>query len=112
MKKIGLVDMYTYLPILALILGIFAIFFANDSYRYPCQDPANWETADCQPPACTASSSCPANLITLDGTPVSPEQMQSMIDDIKATEAAITNMNPVVPEETPTEETPLYEEVK
>ena len=84
----------------------------EDIYRYPCQDPANWETADCQPPACTASSSCPANLITLDGTPVSPEQMQSMIDDIKATEAAITNMNPVVPEETPTEETPLYEEVK
>lgn len=110
MKKIGIVELYTYLPILALIVGIFAVFGANDVYRYPCQDPANWEAADCQPPVCTASSSCPANLITLDGTPVSPEQMQSMIDDIKATEAAITNMNPA-PEATPTE-TPLYEEVK
>jgi len=111
MKKIGLVDMYTYLPILALIVGIFVVFFANDTYRYPCQDPANWENADCQPPACTASSSCPANLITLDGTPVSPEQMQSMIDDIKATEAAIESMTPAETEVTPTE-TPLYEEVK
>lgn len=111
MKKIGLVDMYTYLPILALIVGIGFVFVANDTYRYPCQDPANWETPDCQPPACTASSSCPANLITLDGTPVSPEQMQSMIDDIKATEAAITNMTPAAPEVTPTE-TPLYEEVQ
>ena len=112
MKKIGLATMYTYLPILALIIGVIALFTANDSYRYPCQDPANWELAECQPPLCTASSSCPANLITLDGTPVSPEQMQSMIDDIKATEAAITNMNPPAPEATPPTETPLYEEVK
>lgn len=111
MKKIGIIDVYTYLPVLALIVGLGAVFFAGDVYRYPCQDPANWESVDCQPPACTASSSCPANLITLDGTPVSPEQIQSMIDDINATEDAISSMAPVESEVTPTE-TPLYEEVK
>lgn len=31
-------------------------------YRYPCQDPANWEQAECKPPVCTASGTCPADL--------------------------------------------------
>ena len=34
----------------------------DGSYRYPCQDPANWETAECKPPICTASGSCPVDL--------------------------------------------------
>ena len=35
----------------------------DGSYRYPCQDPANWETADCKPPICTASDTCTSNII-------------------------------------------------
>lgn len=27
-------------------------------YRYPCQDPANWEAAECNPPICEASGTC------------------------------------------------------
>jgi len=41
-------------------------------YRYPCQDPANWETAECKPPICTASGSCPVDLVKTpqpEGTP-------------------------------------------
>ena len=40
-------------------------------YRYPCQDPANWETADCKPPICTANGACPEDLVgsdTVNGT--------------------------------------------
>lgn len=33
-------------------------------YRYPCQDPANWEKAECKPPVCTANGMCPADLNT------------------------------------------------
>lgn len=32
-------------------------------YRYPCQDPTNWETAECKPPICTASQTCPVDLV-------------------------------------------------
>ena len=32
-------------------------------YRYPCQDPKNWETAECKPPICTASQTCPVDLV-------------------------------------------------
>jgi len=41
-------------------------------YRYPCQDPKNWESAECKPPICTASGSCPVDLVKTpqpEGTP-------------------------------------------
>ena len=31
-------------------------------YRYPCQDPKNWELAECKPPICTANGACPEDL--------------------------------------------------
>lgn len=31
-------------------------------YRYPCQDPTNWENAECKPPICTSSGMCPEDL--------------------------------------------------
>ena len=40
-------------------------------YRYPCQDPKNWETAECKPPICTAAQVCPVDLVktaSQDGT--------------------------------------------
>ena len=41
-------------------------------YRYPCQDPVNWEKAECNPPVCEASGLCTKDLLgkTTDGTPV------------------------------------------
>jgi len=32
-------------------------------YRYPCQDPTNWEKAECKPPVCTAAGACPIDLV-------------------------------------------------
>ena len=31
-------------------------------YRYPCQNPVNWENAECKPPICTANGACPEDL--------------------------------------------------
>ena len=33
-------------------------------FRYPCQDPANWENAECKPPICTANGACPEDLVS------------------------------------------------
>ena len=41
-------------------------------YRYPCQDPKNWETAQCTPPECEASQTCTKDVIKI--TPTTPEQ--------------------------------------
>jgi hypothetical protein len=35
----------------------------DGNYRYPCQNPANWESADCVPPVCEASETCTKDLI-------------------------------------------------
>jgi hypothetical protein len=32
-------------------------------FRYPCQDPTNWELAECKPPICTANGACPEDLV-------------------------------------------------
>ena len=32
-------------------------------YRYPCQDPANWEKTECNPPICEASGTCTKDLV-------------------------------------------------
>lgn len=34
----------------------------EDRFRYPCQDPKNWEAAECKPPICTATGTCPDQL--------------------------------------------------
>jgi hypothetical protein len=34
----------------------------EERFRYPCQDPKNWETTECKPPICTATGTCPADV--------------------------------------------------
>ena len=47
----------------ALLLSLTSCGY-DGSYRYPCQDPANWEKAECKPPVCTATGTCPEDLNT------------------------------------------------
>jgi hypothetical protein len=35
----------------------------EDRFRYKCQDPANFELAECKPPICTATGTCPDQLV-------------------------------------------------
>lgn len=35
----------------------------EDRFRYPCQDPKNWDTPECKAPICTATNTCPDQLI-------------------------------------------------
>ena len=36
-------------------------------YRYPCQDPVNWENEECKPPICIANGACPEDLVDING---------------------------------------------
>lgn len=50
----------------ALWIGLIAILLTgcgDGRFRYPCQDPANWEKAECKPPVCTANGACPIDLV-------------------------------------------------
>jgi hypothetical protein len=53
---------------LAAVFGVFLLLVLSGcgydgGYRYPCQDPANWETAECNPPICSASETCTKDLL-------------------------------------------------
>jgi predicted small lipoprotein YifL len=45
-----------------LVLGLTSCGY-DGRYRYPCQDPTNWEKAECKPPICTANGACPEDLV-------------------------------------------------
>ena len=56
-------------------------------YRYPCQDPANWENAECKPPICEASGTCLEDLLGYD--PFAPES--DTIEEEQNTEESSTS---------------------
>lgn len=54
MKKI-----LSLLAVILLSLGLTSCKYDfKEVYRYPCQDPANWETPDCTYPKCEAFGVC------------------------------------------------------
>lgn len=34
----------------------------SENYRYPCQDPENWDKQICKKPWCSANGTCPEDL--------------------------------------------------
>jgi hypothetical protein len=57
MKKLAV-----FLGSTVLALGLSSCGY-DGQYRYPCQDPVNWETPECKPPVCTAAGYCPVDLV-------------------------------------------------
>lgn len=58
---------------MARIFGLILLAFmlsgcglGDGSFRYPCQDPANWEKSECKPPICTVNGACPEDLIDME----------------------------------------------
>lgn len=51
---------------LALFTALLTGCGYDGHFRYPCQDPANWETAECKPPICTTNGACPEDLVGSD----------------------------------------------
>ena len=48
--------------LLLLLLPLILAYFSGDRYRYPCQDPANWDKVICQKPLCDVNRSCPEHI--------------------------------------------------
>ena len=48
----------------------------GERYRYPCQDPENWNSQQCKKPYCSANGTCPEDLTPYEkdktGNPVRP----------------------------------------
>jgi hypothetical protein len=68
---------------LAKLIAVFGLCLAltscgkynfEDIYRYPCQDPANWESPECLPPDCEAYGVCTKDVMR--GTPLYDEDSE------------------------------------
>ena len=54
---------------LGLVIGFLLVGCGYDgSYRYSCQDPANWGTKECEPPICKVDGNCTETLLGYDPT--------------------------------------------
>ena len=47
---------------LLLILPLSLAFFGHDQFRYPCQDPLNWDKEECKFPICDVTRTCPEQI--------------------------------------------------
>lgn len=65
---------------IVLALGLSACGY-DGHYRYPCQDPVNWEAPECNPPLCEATGTCTADLIGYDPNEGKLEEMPSESTD-------------------------------
>jgi hypothetical protein len=48
--------------ILLLLLPLTLAYFSGDKFRYPCQDPANWDKDICKLPLCDVTRTCPSHI--------------------------------------------------
>ena len=45
-----------------LLLPLTLAYFSGDRFRYPCQDPANWDKQMCKLPYCDVTRTCPEHI--------------------------------------------------
>jgi hypothetical protein len=53
--------MFKWLAFLVVVPIALAVF-GGDRFRYPCQDPANWDKPICQKPTCDVTRTCPEHV--------------------------------------------------
>ena len=50
------------LAIAVLAIPVLVIAGCNDRFRYPCQDPENWDKEYCKKPLCEVNRNCPEHI--------------------------------------------------
>jgi hypothetical protein len=48
--------------IVLLLLPLTLAYFSGDKFRYPCQDPTNWDKDMCKLPLCDVTRTCPQHI--------------------------------------------------
>lgn len=55
---------------LLIVLPLALAMFGGDRFRYPCHDPDNWDSKQCQKPYCEVTRTCPEHIFKGQETPV------------------------------------------
>ena len=51
-----------YVGLAMILLPLSLAFFGGDRFRYPCQDPDNWDKEFCKLPKCDVTRTCPEHI--------------------------------------------------
>ena len=51
-----------YVALTLIVLPLSLAFFGGDRFRYPCQDPDNWDKDFCKLPKCDVTRTCPEHI--------------------------------------------------
>jgi len=64
-----------------LLLPICFAYFSKDTFRYPCQDPENWDKKICSKPTCDVTRTCPEHVFKGQRDPRlgPPEEAQNIL---------------------------------
>lgn len=52
------------------LIPMIGLVGCEDRYRYPCQDPANWNTEQCKKPYCDGDQTCPEDVSSIKKRPI------------------------------------------
>ncbi len=64
---------------LLIILPICLAVFGGDRFRYPCHDPDNWDSKQCQKPYCEVTGTCPEHIFKgSEKNPISTPEAKSV----------------------------------
>ena len=61
------------------LIALLCLAGCSDRFRYECQDPASWNSAQCQKPICEVTRTCPDLLVKSDQrviTPAAPKPIE------------------------------------
>lgn len=65
---------------------------SSERFRYPCQDPANWDSAQCQKPLCDVTRTCPEHIFKGQRDPrLGPPEAKEAPAPVKVTPSAGVN---------------------
>jgi len=70
-KNVRMRRVVTLLIVLLIGIGIGSMSACSnlDRYRYPCQDPKNFDSSDCRSPVCDVDRTCTDDLIGRENQP-------------------------------------------
>lgn len=51
-----------FILLVLLLLPLTLAIFGGDRFRYPCQDPKNWDKEMCKMPYCDVTRTCPEHI--------------------------------------------------
>jgi hypothetical protein len=59
------------------LIALMSLVGCSDRFRYPCQDPANWNSTVCKKPECEITRTCPEMILKANNISTEPVEKKT-----------------------------------